>query len=158
MKEWGPAVLRLVLGVVFVAHGLQKLVGVWGGGGLSATADFLAGLGIPAPFAAAVLVGGVETLGGVLLVVGLYARWAAAALAVETAVAIWKVHLPYGFFLNWALTPGVGHGYEYTLTLAAGLVCLLLTGAGALSVDAARARAAEEEALGRARLRAKVNI
>ncbi len=157
MREWGPAILRVVVGVVFVAHGLQKLLGVWGGGGLSATADFLAKFGLPAPFALAVLVGVVETAGGGLLVVGAYARWAAAVLAIEAGIAIWKVHLPYGFFLNWAVAPGVGHGYEYTLTLAACLVCLILTGAGALSVDAARARAAEEEALGRARLRAKIN-
>lgn len=157
MRDWGPAVLRVVVGVTFVAHGLQKLFGVWGGGGLSGTADFLAGLGLPAPFAFAVLVGAAETLGGAALIVGAYARWAAAGLALEAALAIWKVHLPYGFFLNWALTPGVGHGYEYTLSIAASLVCLLLTGAGALSVDSARARAAEEEAMGRARLRAKVN-
>jgi putative oxidoreductase len=157
MKEWGPAVLRLVVGVVFVAHGVQKLFGAWGGGGLQGTADFLAALGWPAPFALAVLVAVVETLGGALLIVGAYTRGVAAVLALEAAVAIWQVHLPHGFFLNWGLVPGVGHGYEYALTVAASLVSLLFTGAGALSVDAARARAAEEEALGRARLRAKVN-
>jgi putative oxidoreductase len=69
-------------------------------------------------------------------------------------VAVWKVHLPNGFFLNWYMRPGVGHGYEFNLTLIAGLLCLMFMGAGALSVDATRDRSAESEAAGRARLRA----
>jgi uncharacterized membrane protein YphA (DoxX/SURF4 family) len=70
------------------------------------------------------------------------------------AVAVWKVHLTNGFFLNWLNAPGVGHGYEFNLVLLAGLVCLILTGPGALSIDGRRERWAESEAAGRARLRA----
>jgi putative oxidoreductase len=157
MKEWGPTFLRLAMGGVFIAHGAQKLFGVWGGVGLTGTGDVLAGLGLPAPFFLAGLVAIAEAGGGVLLVAGAYTGWAALALVVGQAVAIWKVHLANGFFINWALTPGVGHGAEYNLVLIAGLLCLIFTGAGALSIDYARQRAAEEEAAGRARLRAKVN-
>jgi len=157
MREWGPTFLRLTMGAVFIAHGAQKLFGAFGGPGLSGTAAFLASLGMPAPFLLAALVALVETAGGLLLVVGAYTMWAALALIVDMAVATWKVHLAYGFFINWALTPGVGHGYEFNLVLIAGLICLVFTGSGALSIDHSRRRAAEEEAAGRARLRAKVN-
>lgn len=157
MKDWGPMFLRLAIGGVFIAHGAQKLFGVWGGQGLSGTADLFAALGLPVPFLLAVLVAVVETGGGLLLVAGALTIWAAITLIVDMGVAIWKIHLTHGFFLNWTLAPGVGHGYEYHLVLMAGLLCLVFTGAGALSVDYSRQRAAEEEAAGRARLRAKVN-
>jgi putative oxidoreductase len=157
MREWGPTFLRVIIGVVFIAHGAQKLFGVWGGGGLVATADFLATLGVPAPVVFALGIGLIEAGGGLLLAAGAYTLWAAVALVADMAAAIWKVHFANGFFLNWTLTPGVGHGYEYHLTLIGGLVCLILTGAGALSVDGMRVRVAEERAMARARLRAKVD-
>ena len=157
MKDWGPTFLRLAMGGVMIAHGAQKLFGVWGGPGLSGTADLIAALGIPAPFLVAVLVAIVETAGGALLVVGAYTIWVAIALIIELGVGIWKVHFAHGFFINWTLTPGVGHGYEYNLVLITGLLCLIFTGAGRLSMDYSREKAAEEEAAGRARLRAKVN-
>jgi putative oxidoreductase len=69
-------------------------------------------------------------------------------------VAVWTVHLSSGFFLNWTLAPGQGHGYEFNLALVAALVSLMLTGPGALSIDRHRARAAETQAFGRARMRA----
>ena len=65
-------------------------------------------------------------------------------------VATWKVHLVNGFFLNWSVVPGQGHGYEFNLALIGALVSLMLTGPGALSVDGQRARSAEAEAYGRA--------
>ena len=157
MKHWGPTFLRLSMGGVFIAHGAQKLFGVWGGPGLTGTADFFTALGLPAPFLLAVIVALVETAGGALLVVGAYTLWVAIALIIEMGVAIWKVHFAGGFFINWTLTPGVGHGYEFNLVLITALLCLIFTGAGALSVDYSRDKAAEEEAAGRARLRAKVN-
>ncbi len=157
MKEWGPTFLRLAMGGVFIAHGAQKLFGVWGGGGLSGTTAYFTSLGLPSPSLLAILVSSVEAGGGALLVVGYQTIWVALALIVNMGVAIWKVHYTHGFFLNWTNAPGVGHGYEYNLVLIAGLLCLIFTGAGALSIDYARQRAAEEEAAGRARLRAKVN-
>lgn len=157
MREWGQAFLRLAIGGVFLAHGAQKLFGVWGGPGLNGTSEFLASLGLPAPFALAILVALAETGGGLLILLGAYTVWTAAALIVDMGVAIWKVHYTYGFFINWTLAPGVGHGTEFSLVLIAGLLSLMISGPGVLSVDRARQRAAEEEAAGRARLRAKVN-
>lgn len=154
MQAYGPAVLRLAVGAVFVAHGAQKLFGVGGGGGPAGTAAFFSQLGLTPAYPLALLVGVVEFIGGLMLVFGAYTLVAALALAASTGVALWKAHLPNGFFLNWASTPGVGHGYEFSLTLIGALIALMLTGAGAFSIDHRRQRSAEAEAAGRARLRA----
>jgi putative oxidoreductase len=153
MREYGLLVLRLALAAVFVAHGAQKLFGIWGGGGLSAMAGIFQNLGLVPAFPLAVLVGVTEFFGGVLLAAGAYARWAAGPLIVDMVVAIARVHLANGFFLNWYMRPGVGHGFEFNMVLVAGLVCIIFTGPGALSVDVFRARSAETQAAGRARLR-----
>ena len=154
MQPYGPAVLRLAVGAVFVAHGGQKLFGLWGGPGLTGTASYFGQLGLaPAyPLAAAAAVA--EFMGGLLLIAGALTFYAALVLALEMAIAAWKVHLSNGFFMNWALTPGHGHGYEFSLTLIGALICLMLTGPGRFSFDGRRARFAESEAYGRARLRA----
>ena len=154
MQPYGPAVLRLAIGAVFVAHGAQKLFGVWGGGGLAGTAGFFEQLGLTPAYPLAVLVGLVEFAGGLMLIAGGLTLFAALALAVNMLVATWKVHLVNGFFLNWNIVSGQGHGYEFNLALIGALVSLMLTGPGAFSVDGRRARSAEAEAYGRARLRA----
>jgi putative oxidoreductase len=154
MQPYGPAVLRLAVGVVFVAHGAQKLFGVWGGGGPAGTAAFFAQLGLSPAMPLALLVGVVEFAGGLMLILGALTLLAAFALAIDMGVAIFKVHLANGFFLNWNIVPGQGHGYEFSLVLIGALLALMLTGPGALSIDGRRARSAEAEAYGRARLRA----
>jgi putative oxidoreductase len=154
MQRYGPAVLRLVTGAVFVAHGGQKLFGLWGGGGPDGTAAFLSQVGLTPAYPFALVAGIVEFAGGLLLISGAFTLVAAILLAIEMAVAVWKVHLANGFFINWAALPGQGHGYEFNLTLIAVLVSLSLTGPGALSIDGRRARSAEYEAYSRARLRA----
>lgn len=154
MALFGPAVLRLAAGAVFAAHGAQKLFGLWGGGGLSGTAAFFAQLGLTPAYPLALLVGIVEFCGGLLLLAGAFTLVAAGALTVTMVVAVWTVHLANGFFLNWTITPGQGHGYEFNLALVATLVSLMLTGPGGLSVDRRRAMAAETQAFGRARIRA----
>lgn len=146
IPAYGPAVLRLVVGAVFVAHGSQKLFGVWGGGGLMGTAASFSALGFEPSYPLAVVAATVEFGGGLLLLLGAYTIVASLALIVQMAVAIWVVHLPNGFFL-----PG---GYEFNLTLIAALACLALTGPGAFSIDARRASHAAAAAAGRARLRA----
>jgi putative oxidoreductase len=153
MREYGLLILRLGLSAVFIGHGAQKLFGIWGGGGLTAMAGTFQGLGLVPAFPLALLVGVTEFFGGLCLALGAFVRVAAAALATVMAVAIWKVHYANGFFINWYMRPGVGHGFEFNLTLIAGLVCVILMGAGALSVDGFRERSAESEAAGRARLR-----
>lgn len=152
MQLYGPLILRLALGAVFVAHGLPKLLPIWGQDPAQATALFAA-LGLhPAP-ALARLVGGAEVLGGVALIAGAFSFWVSLVLIVDMAVAIWRAHYASGFFINWALTPGVGHGYEFHLILIAALASLMLTGPGAFSVDHRRHRELEALAMGRARLR-----
>jgi putative oxidoreductase len=156
MEAFGPVVLRVTVGAMFVAHGLQKLFGVWDGGGLSGTAAHFASLGLTPAFPLAVAVGVTESAGGAMLLAGVFTRSAAVALTMVMLVAIYTVHWPHGFFLNWGLTPGQGHGFEFSLIVVGALLCLILTGPGALSIDHARARSAEADAAGRARLRGKL--
>jgi putative oxidoreductase len=134
--SWSHLVVRLGLGVIFVAHGAQKLFGWFGGHGLRGTvAYFREALGIPAP--ATVVAALLEFGGGVCLLLGFLARPAALGILIVMAVAVAKVHAPHGFFLNFALTPGRGHGYEFNLALMAMALSILLGGAGILSVDRA---------------------
>jgi putative oxidoreductase len=123
MSSWGITVIRLVVGIVFLMHGGQKLFVL----GFGAVAAYLARVGIPAPLAAAVVVTLVEFLGGLALLLGLFTRWAAIPLAVNMAVAIITVHLRNGFFLP--------NGYEFALTLLGANVALILLGSGGASVD-----------------------
>jgi putative oxidoreductase len=155
MDHFGPTVLRLMVGATFVAHGAQKLFGIWGGGGLAGTAASFDSLGLSPGHPLAVAVGLTETLGGVLLMAGALTLFAAGALIITMIGAIWNVHLANGFFINWAITPGKGHGIEYNLVLIAALVCLMFAGPGALSLDHRRARWEESDRAGRARLRRK---
>ena len=156
LPAYGPTVLRLALGAVFIAHGAQKLFGIWGGPGLDGTAAGFAQMGLQPSYALALLTGIVEFGGGVLLVLGALTVPSAILLALTMLVATWKVHLANGFFLNWTITPGQGHGYEYNLALIGGLVCLALTGPGAFSIDGRRAESAAAELAGRARLRTRL--
>ena len=136
MDHYGPTVLRLVVGATFIAHGAQKLFGVWGGAGLAATAASFDSIGLSPGYSLAVAVGLTETLGGMF-------------------GAITLVHAHNGFFMNWAMTPGKGHGIEYNVVLIAALVCLMFTGPGAVSLEHRRERWAESDRAGRARLRRK---
>jgi len=150
----GPAVLRLAVAAVFIGHGAQKLFGLWGGVGLDGTAAEFALLGLTPPAILALVFGIAELAGGVLLVLGAYTSWIAPVLALDPLVFVWKIHAYNGFFINWKLAPGEGHGIEYHLLLVAALVSLAFTGAGAVSVDAWRRRSAEAAAAGLARIRA----
>ena len=135
MQAWGVTLLRLTVGAVFVAHGLPKLFGPMWGTSPEGTVALFALVGLqPAPLLA-VTVGIVELCGGMALFLGAFTRLMSALLAIIMAVAIWKVHWPYGFFLNLSLEPGVGHGFEYALVLSAALFCLMLNGPGVLSFD-----------------------
>jgi putative oxidoreductase len=153
MGRYGPAVLRLAVGTMFVAHGAQKLFGAWGGPGLSATAASLARLGLTPAYPFAVLVGVVEFCGGVLIALGGGTLWVSLALFIDMAMAVYKVHYVNGFFLDWAGAPHRGHGFEFHLVVLGALLSLVLTGPGALSVDEWRTQSAEARARGRARIR-----
>lgn len=133
--SWSHLVVRLALGVVFVAHGGQKVLGWFGGPGLRGTIAGFKGMGIPP--AASTLAAFTEFLGGLALIVGLLARPAAVGLVVIMLVAVAKVHARHGFFLNFAGTPGKGHGIEFNLALIAMALSIVIGGAGVLSVDRA---------------------
>jgi putative oxidoreductase len=127
------AILRLVLGVVFFAHGAQKMLGWFGGSGFQGTMNFFTGmLHIPAPFA--VLAIFAEFFGGLGLIVGLLTRIAAFGIGANMLVAIFSVHAANGFFANWSGTQK-GEGYEYHLLVLAMVAYLLIRGAGAFSLD-----------------------
>ena len=102
------------------------------------------------------LVGVVETLGGVLLVIGWFTRVAAQAMAVVTAVAMWKGQWVNGFFLNWTGVPDRGQGFEFSLILLGALLCLTFTGGGEWSLDGQREASRASRQAGRARLRGKL--
>ena len=132
-------ILRLVFGVVFFAHGAQKLLGWFGGPGFSGTMGMFTGyLHIPVPLAFLAIAA--EFLGGLGLILGFLTRIAAFGIAVNMLVAIATVHHSYGFFMNWTGTQK-GEGFEYHLLVLAITAYLIIRGAGALSVD--RAIAAE---------------
>lgn len=132
--SWSLLIVRVVLGVIFFAHGSQKLFGWFGGHGLKGTIGFFqSALKIPAPLT--VLAALTECFGGLAVLVGFLSRPAALGLAIVMLVAISKVHWPNGFFLNFSLQPGKGHGFEFNLALIAMAAAVMVGGGGAFSVD-----------------------
>ncbi len=131
-------VLRLLLGIVFFPHGMQKLFGWFGGYGFEGTMGFFTGkLGIPALFAfLAILAEGLGSLG---LIAGLATRVAAFAITVNMLVAVLMLHHQNGFFMNW-FSNQKGEGYEFHL-LAIGMgIALIIAGGGKWSADRAIAK------------------
>lgn len=126
----GALVLRIPVGIIFAAHGAQKLFGWFGGHGLEGTGQFFASVGLNPGYLMALLAGLAEFFGGVALVAGLLVRPAAAALSFAMLIAIFAVHVGNGFFVDEG-------GYEYALALFAASLSLLFSGAGRLSVDRA---------------------
>ena len=129
------ALVRIVLGFVFFAHGAQKVLGWFGGNGFDATMGFFTHtMGIPAPLAVLAILA--EFLGGIGLVVGLLSRVAALGIGVDMVVAVLLVHAPNGFFMNWYGNQK-GEGFEYHLLVIAMAFLVVVRGAGAWSVDRA---------------------
>lgn len=122
--------LRIPVGIIFVAHGAQKLFGWFGGHGLDGTGQFFGSVGLNPGYLMALLAGLAEFVGGLALVAGLLVRPAAAALAFAMLIAIFAVHWSKGFF-------AASGGYEYALALFAASLSLLFSGAGRFSVDRA---------------------
>lgn len=124
-----PLAIRVPLGIIFAAHGAQKLFGWFGGYGLNGTAQWMDSIGLHPGLLLALLAGGAEFFGGLALLVGLLVRPSSAALAFTMLVAIFNVHISNGLFLS-------NNGFEYALAMLAATVSLTISGAGRLSVDA----------------------
>lgn len=124
---------RLILGVVFFAHGAQKVLGWFGGHGFTATMHaFTTGMHIPALFAFLAIMA--EFLGGLGLIFGFLGRIAAFGIMCDMAVAIAMFHHRFGLFMNWSGTQK-GEGFEYHLLVLAIGALILIKGSGALSID-----------------------
>lgn len=126
----GALALRIPVGIIFAAHGAQKLFGWFGGYGLEGTGQFFGSVGLNPGYLMALLAGTAEFLGGLALILGLLVRPAAAALAFAMLIAIFAVHIGNGFFMDKG-------GYEYALALFAASLSLVFSGGGRFSVDRA---------------------
>jgi len=133
-NDFGLTILRVVFGIVFFAHGAQKMLGWFGGYGFHGTMGFFTQMGVPAPFAFLAICA--EFFGGLGLIVGLLSRIAAFGIICNMIVAVLTVHLHNGFFMNWT-GQQKGEGFEYHLLALVGLLVILIKGAGALSIDRA---------------------
>ena len=122
------SVLRIVVGVLFVGHGAQKLFGVWGGGGLEGTAEMFVSIGLRPGALHARVAGTAEFAGGALLVLGFLTPFGAAALIAVMTAAVLSVHGQNGLWVT-------NKGYEYNLVLAAVAFGLAGAGPGAWSLD-----------------------
>ncbi|HLN03029.1 MAG TPA: DoxX family protein [Bryobacteraceae bacterium] len=122
-RDLGIAVLRVAAGIVFLAHGGQKIFVF----GLSGVGGAFAHMGFPMPAILGPFVAILEFAGGLALVAGLLTRWVSILFAIEMAVAVLKVHLAAGFFLP--------SGFEFAFTMFAASVALALAGPGAAALD-----------------------
>lgn len=120
--------LRVPAGIIFAAHGAQKLFGWFGGYGLEGTAGWMESIGLAPGYLMALAAGSAEFFGGLLLIIGLLTRPVAAVLAFTMLVAIVSVHLPHGLFIS-------NNGYEFGLALLAISLAVLAGGAGRYSSD-----------------------
>lgn len=127
-NSYSALALRLPLGIIFAAHGAQKLFGWFGGYGLEGTGQWMASIGLEPGVLLAALSGSAEFFGGLFLILGLLTRPSALVLAVTMVVAIFSVHINNGLFMS-------NNGYEFGLALLAGAVSLLISGGGRASAD-----------------------
>ena len=120
--------LRIPVGIIFMAHGAQKLFGWFGGYGLEGTGQFFESIGLAPGVVMAFLAGSAEFFGGLFILLGLLTRPSALVLAFTMLIAIVSVHLPNGLFMS-------NGGYEFGLALLAASVSLMLSGSGKVAVD-----------------------
>jgi putative oxidoreductase len=125
---WAPTAIRLVLGVIFIAHGAQKLFGAFGGPGMAGTVGFFATIGIKPALLWAWVVALAEFFGGLAVLLGLLTGVASAVFIVNMLVAIALVHWKNGFFNG-------DKGFEFNLSLIVMALSLIFSGPGRLSLD-----------------------
>lgn len=127
--EWGLLLLRVVIGLLFAGHGMQKLAGWFGGHGLQGTGGFFDSIGIKPGKTMALFAGLGEVAGGLLFAFGLLTPLAALLIVVPMLIAIAKVHGKNGLWIT-------QNGYEYNLVLIVIAVAVALIGPGDYSLDA----------------------
>jgi len=126
-KDFSMFVLRMCLGAIFIAHGGQKLFGLFGGIGIEGTTKMMEGLGFSHPQVVALIWSYIEFGGGILLILGVLARYSAVMLTIVMLISTWKMNFAYGFFLQ-------DGGIEYNLLLIAACIPLMCMGGGSWSV------------------------
>jgi len=132
-SNWVPTLARIILGVIFFAHGSQKVFGWFGGHGLRQTLRTMTeSVGLPTIIAFAAI--GAEFVGGAALILGFLGRISALGIAVNMLAAIFMVHGKYGLFMNW-FGDRKGHGIEYHLLAIALAIVIIAKGSGAFSLD-----------------------
>ncbi len=119
--------LRVVLGAIFIAHGAQKVFGVFGGGGIEPFSVLMENLGMTPPLVWAWTVALAELVSGVFLVLGILPRISAGVVGIIMVAAITWIHAPAGFFMK-------DGGFEYQMLILASCVCIMLMGAGKFSI------------------------
>jgi putative oxidoreductase len=135
MGSYGATLLRLVLGIIYLMHGYYALTVL----GPSGAAAYVQRLGLPLP-----VIGGwyliiAHLAGGVLLIIGLWTRWAALAQIPIMVVALLLIHLKQGFFMKGQGMTGAAAGYEFALLVFVATIAQVILGGGALAVTKDRA-------------------
>jgi putative oxidoreductase len=125
--------LRLIAGLIFTAHGSQKLFAWFGGYGLDGTGQWMESIGLAPGYLMALMAGSVEFFGGLLLIVGFLTRPTSFVLTITMIIAIFTAHINNGLFM-------ANNGYEFALALLAISISLMFGGAGKLSLDNAVAQ------------------
>lgn len=129
----GFSIARLTLGLVIFPHGAQKLLGLFGGYGYSATMElFTSKMGLPGFVAFAVIM--IEFFGSISLILGFVSRFWALSLTGMFAGIIFTTQLEHGFFMNWFGNQS-GEGYEYSLLVIGIALTILINGSGKWSID-----------------------
>lgn len=132
-NDWTGFILRVIIGLVMLPHGAQKLFGWFGGYGFSGTMQFFTETkGLPWIVGFAVIM--IEFFGSILLLLGLGSRILAVFFIILAAGIALSSHIQNGFFTNWYGNQA-GEGFEFFILLAGLNIALLLNGSGKLSID-----------------------
>ncbi|MFH1798627.1 MAG: DoxX family protein [Candidatus Omnitrophota bacterium] len=128
MFDLSMFVLRAVIGIIFAAHGSQKLFGMFGGIGIDGTVKMVEALGfLTSSYLIAVVWGCIEFVGGIFMILGILSRWAAFSIVLTIIIQLWKINLSYGFFIQ-------NSGIEHNLLIIAACIPIVLLGGGNWSV------------------------
>lgn len=140
--NWAALIARLALGTTVFVHGAQKLFGWFGGYGYEGTMGFLTGQ-VGLPYFMALLVILIESVGALMIIAGIFTRFAALGVFGLFAIITLKFHSANGFFMNWAGNQK-GEGIEYFVLLLGMALALIVTGGGKASVDASLAKVPQQ--------------